>query len=208
MARLQSGRAIGACPFQIDERPDLRRVFPGYNYMCPDVRYAGRLRYDNNVALVGLQQQTFQYYWSHRAFDETGRMGLNIGAARMGLRRCWSLDVRRYPILDVVADATALPFHASTFGCVLASHVLEHIRQDMATVLRGWLSFVVMGGYVALVLPDQRWGDVLAMDPEHQHAPDSRTFRQTTLTHLNCEILEYDTLNNRHSFNVVLRRWS
>lgn len=64
------------------------------------------------------------------------------------------------------------------------------------------------GGILTLVIPDQAYLDVLAIDPDHKHAWSHADFKSRILDHVLdlVDIVEYDTLDNGFSFNVVLRR--
>lgn len=81
---------------------------------------------------------------------------LNIGSLSKDLKKLHpniiNLDIFRYPNIDVVGDAHALPFRDSSIDVVLFKNVLEHIREPavaMAEIDR----VLAVGGILYMKLP-------------------------------------------------------
>lgn len=101
------------------------------------------------------------------------------------------------------------PFCSGSFPLVIANHVAEHMQGDFAYVLRmQWLRVLEIGGYCAMVIPDHQHHNVFDMDKSHVHGWSPATFASEVLTKIQdiTEVVEFDTLANHWSFNVVLRR--
>ena len=179
---------------------------------------------DNNK--VGHQQRAFTTWW---AIETCGPLdlGLDIGAHR-GLTP-FSIHIDKFydnkhehPFYggvtgaDVVADGTGLSglFPPSTFPCIGSNHSLEHmpVAGDSGTIdlLKGWMTLLRPGGILALVVPDNDWWRVMESDPDHKNAWGAKDFRPRVLDALvrdtGATLVEYDTLDNHYSFNVVVRK--
>jgi UDP-glucuronate decarboxylase len=76
--------------------------------------------------------------------------------------------VGRASCADIQADANDLYFVADgTFDSAVSRHVFEHLPDPKATI-KEWLRIVKPGGTLALVLPNDHWGDFLNMDSDHK----------------------------------------
>lgn len=63
-----------------------------------------------------------------------------------------SLDILRFPGIDVVADAHALPFAAGTFSGIVMLDVLHHLQQPIV-FLREAARVLAPGGRLAMIEP-------------------------------------------------------
>jgi hypothetical protein len=175
---------------------------------------------------VGHQQRAFSVWW---ALETCGPLdlGLDIGAHRgltpFGIHLDKFYDNKNaHPFYggvtgaDVVADGTKLHdlLPPSTFPCIGSNHSLEHmpVNGDAGTVelLKGWMSLLRPGGILAMVVPDNDWWDVMSSDRDHKNAWGARNFRprvlDAVLRDTGATLVEYDTLDNHYSFNVVVRK--
>jgi hypothetical protein len=84
----------------------------------------------------------------------------------------------------------------------------EYDRGAAMVVREEWLRVLRPNGLLAIVLPDQKHFDVLGCDLDHRHAWSSDDFRARILDRLVdvVDVLEYDTLKNNFSFNILLRK--
>jgi len=187
-----------------DERPDIRALFPDYDYSYPNRQITIRLCED--IFLIGLQQQAFHFYWSYAVYRLGGYRQINVGSGKMKMQLCLGLDIDSFVEPDIIGDATCLPRSDASLDLIIASHVLEHIPQPMNATIEHWLSKLCVGGCLAMILPDQVYHDVLSIDKTHVHVTDSRTFRQIIGEFSNVFVVRYNTMNNNHSFDVVLRK--
>ncbi len=76
---------------------------------------------------------------------------------------------------DVFATGDELtPFASGELDFVVAKHNLEHYV-DLVKVLQEWKRVLKPGGHLAVVVPDERAGDTVFLDPTHKHCftPDS-----------------------------------
>ena len=142
---------------------------------------------------------------------------------------------RNYDNVHLKIDAADLSIlGTNTFSCVIANHIWEHLacnkialdatpqqrlslgctgRETIDVLRNHWIRIVRPGGYVCIVVPDEKYAresndSVLKMDRTHKHAPDSETFMEDILNPLLdiVEVVEYDTLQNKFSFNALLRK--
>ena len=116
---------------------------------------------------------------------------------------------------DVVLDATKLEtvFPPATFPYLCSNHSLEHMPGDDAAIvdlLARWMGLLRPGGVMALIVPDNDHWPVLPSDPDHKNAWGHSDFRPRILDPFldlgGLELVEYDTLDNHYSFNVVVRK--
>lgn len=60
---------------------------------------------------------------------------------------------------DIVADARHLPLEDCFADMVIASHTLEHFSfRETISVLKEWIRVLKIGGTLAIVVPNLRWG--------------------------------------------------
>lgn len=100
---------------------------------------------------------------------------------------------------------------------ICSNHSLEHMPprgNDVAIVemICNWLSLLRPGGVFAAVVPDNDYVDVLRIDPDHKNAWGHSDFQRRVLDKVlhrgTSRLVEFDTFNNRFSFNLVLERTS
>lgn len=114
---------------------------------------------------------------AHHLLD--GRKGIELGAAAHNafnlkgecifVDRCnpppeqYASEQRklcgRVAPVDVVADAGALPFPDGSQGYVVSSHVLEHCRDLVATLLE-WDRVLAVGGIVFFIVPGRDYNEI------------------------------------------------
>ena len=89
---------------------------------------------------------------SHNPFGIPGCKNVNWTAERT---LCTDEEIRlcgeSLPV-DIVADASALPFDDARLGYVISCHTIEHAWDTIAT-LKEWYRVVKPGGYVFMVVP-------------------------------------------------------
>lgn len=160
-----------------------------------------------------------------------------VGMDRIGTGEVSSYGGSPYSGVNIKGDGADLSiFGSNTFSAVISSHTLEHCPncteipdafqndphykiqrrcpgKEMIPVLREWIRIVRPSGYVACCVPDdmaaQRSGSsVFFEDRTHQHAPDSRTFRNLILEPLTniADIILYTTYDTNFSMFFVLRK--
>lgn len=220
------GRAPQGCE---DVHAQVLPFFPDYKYWAPaadrDVppSVLRDMRHPKNA--VGHQQRALTVYWALRMCGPLD-LGLDVGSHRGLTPYCVHVDLygdgRVHPFYgggpyrsDVVADAMKLSvFPSDTFPLVASNHSLEHMPGDdgaIVNMLRNeWLRVLRPGGVLAMCVPDNDHFDVMASDKDHKNAWGARDFRPRVLDRVlaggGVELIEYDTLDNHFSFNVVLRK--
>jgi hypothetical protein len=203
---------------------ETERLFPGFDYHAPLPGTVLDMRDPKNQ--VGHQQRAFSVWWAHALCGPLD-LGLDVGSPRGLTPHCMHIDLhgtgKPHPfygggayVSDLIADAADLSalLPPSTFPLVMSNHSLEHIPAPgdagIAGVLAGWLALLRPGGVLAMIVPDNDHFDVMASDRDHKHAWGAKDFGARVLEPLrtSCapELVEYDTLRNHFSFNVVLRR--
>ena len=84
---------------------------------------------------------------------------------------------------DLVGDVTGeLPVENQSADTIISRHILEHCIDPVST-LKGWIKKLKSDGRLVIVLPDERIGMTIPMNPEHRHAytPDSLDNLMTVL---------------------------
>lgn len=208
-----------------------QKRFPDFDYRnpSPEMRALCDMRRPDNV--VGYQQRAVTCYWAVQKCAAND-LGLDLGSPRGLTPYCMHVDVfgdgRVHPfygggryLADVVADAgdpAALSriFPADAFPYIASNHSLEHMPaagdDGIVILLRAWMKLLRKDGILAMVVPDNDHWDVMASDKDHKHAWGASNFRQRVLNKLLehdsswIELVEFDTLKNYFSFDVILKR--
>ncbi|MDO9397976.1 MAG: methyltransferase domain-containing protein, partial [Herbiconiux sp.] len=96
-----------------------------------------------------------------------------------------------------------LPFKDGAFDFIVSHHSLEHMR-DTEKTLREWLRVLKEGGRIAIVMPDKRFGPF--GDPSHVSECTPQEFYEIIKRISNIKTIEYNTLNNRFSFQAIIEK--
>lgn len=105
-------------------------------------------------------------------------------------------------------DCSNLFFAPDSLDTVVAIHAIEHFVDTEAT-LREWLRVLKVGGSLCLIVPDIRYTPAPG-SPDHdfthfrEYDPDA--FRLVIESVTGLEVVQYDTMNNQWSFDVVVRK--
>lgn len=99
-------------------------------------------------------------------------------------------------------------FPDNSYGLILANHVFEHLSGDPIENLSAWARILKPGGVIAIVMPDNRWFDVMMCDKDHKHAWDGRDFDALASRVPGCRVIEHtsDTQVNYFSFATILQK--
>lgn len=205
---------------------EVQKYFPGFEYKTPAGDRAVLCDMRNPGNMVGHQQRAFSCYWALQQCSPTD-LGLDLGSPRGLTPYCVHVDIfgdgRTHPfygggryLSDVVYDAARGHeiFPRDTFPFLSSNHSLEHMAapgdDGIVDLLDRWLSLLRSGAILAMVVPDNDHFDVMASDKDHRHAWGARDFRPRVLDKLlgrsTSDLLDYDTLQNHFSFDVVLRK--
>ncbi len=191
--------------------------FPNYDYNR--AKQPERVVFSRPDNVTGHQQRAFNIFWAIEQCWKTGGVGLEIGSG--GVHTPWCLSTDAYstdshPIYGggcrphmVVPGHDLSVFSDNSFSLILANHVVEHLPGDVAQVFREhWLRVLKPGGVLAVILPDQTYVDVLAIDRDHKHAWTAAQFRDQVIGQITDLVheVEWDTLKNNFSYNAVVRK--
>jgi SAM-dependent methyltransferase len=192
----------------------LLEYFPDYDYRRPF--QPDRLIYSRPDNITGHQQRAFNVWWALERCGRTGGVGLELGSGGVHTPWCLSTDAYATDVHPVYGGACKphmalsahqrLPFEDNSFSLALANHVVEHLPGDVIPILRDWLRVLKQGGVLGVILPDQTFLDVLAIDKDHKHAWTAAQFAEQVLVPLNdiAVLSEFDTLKNNFSYEAVL----
>jgi hypothetical protein len=191
-----------------NSRSDLLEYFENYDYHKVKPAYAERIKYSRADNITGHQQRVFNYFWALQTVAKSGNLGVEVGSGGVKTPFCLSTDIyRKEPSMtELIVDACDLPFEDGSIELLLANHVLEHLEQPIHLILTHWLAKMKQRGIIAMIMPDGKFNNVMAMDNTHRHETRSDTFGVLYLRTSHLEIIEYDTLNNDFSFNVVIQK--
>ncbi len=203
--------------------PQVCEFFPDFDYRHPAPGAIIDMRDPNNC--VGHQQRAFSVW---HAIQNCGPLdlGLDFGSPKGMTPHCVHVDVfgdgRVHPfygggryLADLAHSAVSTSFYPpDAWPYISSNHSLEHMDMPgdsgIASLLGKWIELLRGGGILAMVIPDNDHFDVLASDRNHYHAWGARDFRQrvldTVLSQSPVQLLEYDTLDNHFSFNVVIQK--
>jgi len=188
--------------------------FPEYNYRRP--LQPERLIYSRPDNITGHQQRAFNIWWAIERCGKNGGIGLELGSGGVHTPWCLSTDAYatdNHPVYGgackphmALSAHQRLPFEDNSFDLALANHVVEHLPGDVVSILRDWLRVLKQGGVLGVILPDQAFLDVLAIDKDHKHAWTAAQFAEQVLVPLNdvAALSEFDTLKNNFSYDAVL----
>ncbi|GHH16837.1 hypothetical protein GCM10008023_21320 [Sphingomonas glacialis] len=81
---------------------------------------------------------------------------LNLGAGHLQLDDYLNVDGRALPGIDIVADATAIPFDECELAEIRSSHLVEHFSSHILerVVLPHWAALLQPGGVLTTIAPD------------------------------------------------------
>ncbi len=211
---------------------NIQEHFPQFDYSNPNGDRDVICDMKNPGNMVGHQQRAFSIYWALKqcnAFD----LGLDLGSHRGLTPYCIHVDLyygngKPHPYYgnapsywttessaDFLGDASKLSsFPTNTFPFVSSNHSIEHIKGDnnkIVNMIRDeWLRVLRPGGILAMIIPDNDKFDVLASDQDHKNAWGAQDFYNLiimpVIQNTNVQLIEYNTLKNNFSFNVVLRK--
>jgi len=201
---------------------DTQECFPNFDYHHPNDGVCVDFSRPENK--VGYQQRAFNVYWALKQCNSMD-LGIEIGCRRQFTPYCIHIDLfynnigahpfyGEFGTADIIYDASKLTiFPSNTFSFVSANHSIEHMPvpgdDGIIDMLRNeWIRVLRKDGILALIIPDNAHFDVMASDKDHKHAWSHADFENRILNKLYdlVELIEYDTLKNNHSFNVVLKK--
>jgi SAM-dependent methyltransferase len=108
-------------------------------------------------------------------------------------------------VADIHASGDDLSaFKDGELDFVVSKHNLEHYV-DLIKTLREWKRVLRMGGVLAAVVPDERSGDTIFLDPTHKHCftPESLT---SLIELLGLKVEKSEVVVPNWSFMIVARR--
>lgn len=81
---------------------------------------------------------------------------VNVGCGHIPVEGYLNVDKRELPGIDVVADATDMPFSQNSLSELFSSHVIEHFPQEefARVVLPYWVGLLRPDGVLRAILPD------------------------------------------------------
>lgn len=85
-----------------------------------------------------------------------GNILLNIGCGHKTIENYLNVDVRNLPGVDIVTNATMLPFEIGTVSEIYTSHLIEHftISELRNKVFPYWLDMLHPNGILKIIVPD------------------------------------------------------
>lgn len=220
-----------AGPHRYPFHETVQEFIPGFDYknVAPEVRARFDMRRPDNI--TGHQQRAVSVWW---AIQQCGPLdlGIDFGSPKGLTPYCVHVDKYgtggSHPFYggtsyfaDVAADASSCDFFPDGgVPLVVSSHSLEHMPREMfgaatsdegvSLLLCGWVAKLRRGGVLVMVVPDNDHFDVMGSDADHRHAWGAKDFRgrvlDRVLAEMPVELVDYDTLDNHFSFDVVLRK--
>jgi len=107
---------------------------------------------------------------------------------------------------DVVGDATNLHmFNDGELDFLVGRHILEHCL-DVVLTLQEWKRVLKIGGLLCIVLPDERCGETIKLDPTHVHVFTPNSFKRLLEVVGGFKIIRDDIAIQSWSFYVVAKK--
>lgn len=143
-------------------------------------------------------------------------MGLDLGCStRKKYPLAIGIDKDRAggKVAEIVRDVEKeeLPFLDGSLDYITCSHLIEHVEKPVLCMEK-WLKKIKKGGYLLLIVPDTNYVPKMGTpggDPTHKHDFTPETFKTVVyeLEQRNgIDVVSYDTIKNRWSFDVFLRK--
>ena len=108
--------------------------------------------YNFLVYVFGVQPMNTTVHQFVRSLPEDAHI-LNIGSGTRVLRKgVVNVDIEKFEHVDVVADATELPFPDESADAVVIDNVLEHVR-DSEKAVKGMYRVLKKGGRIFVATP-------------------------------------------------------
>lgn len=132
--------------------------------------------------------------------------GLDIGCGKDKIKPdAIGIDKRNFSCVDLLCDATEIPYPDESMDYVFSSHCLEDI-EDTESTLREWLRVIKDKGYLILYLPDKNLYKGVNLDHKHDFTVSDiiRILKKIG----NVNILDASTYgsNNEYSFQIVAQK--
>jgi hypothetical protein len=216
-----------------DVHPQVCEYFPDYDYRTcvGDRNIICRMDSGPNNK-VGHQQRAFSIWW---ALQQGGPLdlGLDLGSSKGMTPYAIHVDLfgdgKSHPFYgggpynaDVAWDATRIHeiVPPASLPFITANHSLEHMPaaddDGIVELLVRWMGLLRPSGILAMIVPDNDYFDVWGCDKDHKHVGPKAwghwDFRARVLdklltqTRVPVALLDYNTLDNHFSFDVVLER--
>lgn len=195
----------------------LLEFFEDYDYRKP--RQEGKLDYRNPDNWVGYQQRAFLVWWALECCGKIGKVGIDIGSAAIQTPYCLSTDkfmAGEHPVYGGEYSNSQLKLSGEdlsligdgTIPLITGNHILEHLPGDLVKILNEqWIPKLSSGGVIAQIMPDGQFVNILAIDSDHKQSYTANDFEFYVLRKLkNVEVIEFNTLDNHFSFNLVVRK--
>jgi len=199
----------------INLREDIQKYFPNFEYFNCIESVRQKLDFSRADNLTGVQQESFLlYHILKQFFNNSGSVGLDLGCGQdphwgcIGINdycgNCHKIYGGKYsPHITSLVENIDTIFNENTFNFIVASHILEHVKEPIIT-FRKWVKLLRKDGIIILLCPDARYEEH-KWDPTHVNffSPDDfeRQIINSNLDLLKTE--ELDTLNNKFSFNYI-----
>jgi glycosyltransferase involved in cell wall biosynthesis/GT2 family glycosyltransferase/predicted SAM-dependent methyltransferase len=92
----------------------------------------------------------------YRELTATGALRLNVGCGEKPMAGYLNVDMRQGEGVEVVAEATNLPFEPGSLAEIASFHLIEHFREQQLrqTVLPYWRSLLRPDGFLRTVCPN------------------------------------------------------
>jgi len=203
----------------------LLEFYPDYDYrvkLNPSI-FEGREDITNDT---GIKQRAFNIWWAIRQCWMKSDIGIEFGSGGVKAPFCISTDYSaglesdyggrsngcHFRVdLDRLDDAHGIGFwEPCMFALILANHVMEHLERPYEA-LQFMAEITKQDGIIALIIPDHGKWDTMMHDKTHKHCWSADEFKEqflneNSLKEMGLELLEFNTLDNNFSFDVVLRK--
>lgn len=140
---------------EVARRDELEKVQARGEFIRSELMYEFRAALTNNPKTAAIVPRIIDATKVSQAISWQ-RLRVNVGCGHLPVDEYVNVDSRELPGVDVIAEATNLPFDDASISEIYAAHLLEHFPEEIIrrTVLPHWRKKIRADGLLRLVVPD------------------------------------------------------
>jgi len=130
---------------------------------------------------------------------------IGVDLLQAGEKGAYGVVKGKASVADVKASGDDLPFKTNELDYVVSRHNLEHYI-DVVKTLQEWRRVLKPGGVMAMIVPDERAGDTIYLDPTHKHVFTPESLERLVSALGGLDVLSTDVVVPNWSFMLVAKK--